>query len=79
MYINIESVKVVTGEFRGTWICVNDTYYHPCSHQANLLTLDKLKRSDVVKAAPKVSSKGYHYLNPVEYYSKTSDKGEGLI
>ena len=64
MYINIESVEPVIGDYAGQWIKVNNEYYTHYSES----TLKKLKACAVVKCAPKVSSNGYKHLNPIKGY-----------
>lgn len=68
MYITIESMKIVSGSYRGTWILVNDKYYVDYNTQNSMLTYKRLEEADVVKASPKEAASGFTYLNPVEYY-----------
>lgn len=71
MYINIESVETVKGEYYGNWILVNKEYYA----RADESTYEELINADVVKAAPKTSASGFKHLNPIKYYREHSSLG----
>ena len=68
MFIKLESVEVIKGQYSGVWIMVNKEFYVQYTEG----THEELINADAVQCAPKKSKAGFHHLNPITYYREHS-------